>query len=403
MSDYIFAGCDLHDKNMQLRIALNDGEGEAKVFGADREGRERMIRYLRWRSGERGGAKIIFAYEASGSGYGLYDDLSEAGIVCWVLAPTRLDRSVKRRKKKTNDKDAQRVLEVIRGHVLAGNELPEVWVPDRELRDDRELVRGRLDVSQKGSGVRAQIKSLLKRNEMRRPEGLGKGWTWEYKGWLGELTREGSGLGAGGRTALLSLLRQLDMLEQEKERLDGEVERLSEGERYRGSVEELRKLKGVGLLTAMVFLTEMGDLGRFRNRRQVGDYMGLAPSSDESGEETDRKGHITHQGPWRVRWVLCQAYWSRSRTDKQEKEWYEGVVRRNPKHKKIAVVGGMRRLGIKMWHRARVAQGIESPLRVAPVGESASVGPRREVAGEKTRARKSVRSRTPAHAMGQPG
>ena len=89
MSDYIFAGCDLHDKNMQLRIALNDGEGEAKVFGADREGRERMIRYLRWRSGERGGAKIIFAYEASGSGYGLYDDLSEAGIVCWVLASRR--------------------------------------------------------------------------------------------------------------------------------------------------------------------------------------------------------------------------------------------------------------------------------------------------------------------------
>lgn len=358
MEDYIFVGCDLHAKSMCLRIAKDREAAVTKSFGTDRDGRGAMIRDLKERSREAGGAKIVFAYEASGSGYGLYDDLTKAGITCWVLAPTRLSRSPKQKRRKTDEKDAQRIVDVIRAHVLAGAELPAVWVPDKGLRDDRELVRMRLDVGVKVSRTRVQIKSLLKRNDVRRPGGLGKGWTWAYKGWLGELTRGGSVLGPGGRTGLLSLLRQLDMLEQETERMGQEVEELSRTERYEGSVKELCRLKGVAMLTAMVFLTEMGDLSRFRNRRQVGDYMGLAPSCNETGEESDRKGHITHHGPRRVRWVLCQAYWSRCRTDAKEKSWYEAAVRRNPKHKKIAVVGGMRRLGIVMWHRACEAQEV---------------------------------------------
>ena len=51
---------------------------------------------------------------------------------------------------------------------------------------------------------------------------------------------------------------------------------------------------------AMVYLTEMGDLSRFANRQQVGAFLGLVPSSFETGKDDDRKGHITHQGPSRV-------------------------------------------------------------------------------------------------------
>ena len=58
------------------------------------------------------------------------------------------------------------------------------------------------------------------------------------------------------------------------------------------TVDELRKLPGVGLLVAMTFLTEMGDLERFHNRREMAAYLGLCPSSFESGETNDRKGRI---------------------------------------------------------------------------------------------------------------
>jgi transposase len=97
----------------------------------------------------------------------------------------------------------------------------------------------------------------------------------------------------------------------------------------------------------------MGDLSRFSNRKQIGAYLGLAPSSNETGETGDRKGHITHQGSARVRYILCQMVWNRMRFDPDEKAAYERIVAKNPKHKKIAVVAGMRRLAIKMWHVAR--------------------------------------------------
>ena len=95
--------------------------------------------------------------------------------------------------------------------------------------------------------------------------------------------------------------------------------------------------------------------------------MGLIPSSDESGEESDRKGHITRQGPSRLRKALCQAAWSRARTDERERAVHARVCAKNPKHKKIATVALMRRLAIRMWHTALRADGpaAESPEDIA--------------------------------------
>jgi transposase len=165
------------------------------------------------------------------------------------------------------------------------------------------------------------------------------------------MTRD-SGLGEGLRTTLSSLLRQLEFLEEEIGRLDDKLERLVCSPRYAAAVSALVKLQGVQLLTALVFLTEIGALGRFANRRQIGAYLGLVPRSYESGSRNDRKGHITRQGPSRVRRVLCQAAWSRIRSQGVDEGAYQRIVQRNPKHKKIAVVAAMRRLGVRMWHRA---------------------------------------------------
>jgi len=114
----------------------------------------------------------------------------------------------------------------------------------------------------------------------------------------------------------------------------------------------------------MVFLTEMGDLRRFSNRQQIGAYLGLVPSSDETGQRDDRKGHITRQGSPRIRQVLCQAAWGRVRHHQQEKAFYKKLVAKDPKAKKVAIVACMRRLGIRLWHRGLAAQA--SVERAAP-------------------------------------
>ncbi len=360
MRKVIMIGCDLHEESMILKIAEDRQSPETRSVKNTASGRRAMVADLRQRAKAAGGARVVFAYEASGQGFGLYDQLAAAGIECYVLAPTKIARSARRQREKTDEKDALDLLELLRAHILAGNGLPMVWIPDAQTRDDRELVRMRLDVGEKITAMKAQVQSLLKRCQLRRPSGVGKGWTKAFRGWLQReladpLTARESSLGSGGKAALGSLLRQLQFLEEEEQRLDQLVAALAWSPRYESRIRELTKLCGVGVLTAIVFLTELGDLSRFANRRQIAAYLGLAPSSNESGSQNDRKGHITHQGSPRVRKVLCQATWSRVRHSEEEKAAYERIKAKNPKKKKIAVVASMRRLAVRMWHRGRDA------------------------------------------------
>jgi transposase len=196
-------------------------------------------------------------------------------------------------------------------------------------------------------GCDVHDESLLLRFARRRQKsqsrsfGNCRSWTGAYRAWLRGLVRSEAALGYGARMALLSLLAQLEAIEEQIEFTDGQVEELSLQQRYAEPARQLQGLKGVGVLTAMVFLTEMGDLGRFSNRRQIGACLGLVPSSDESSEGCERKGHITGQGSARLRRVLCQATRSRVRTDACERVVYERICAKNPKHKKIAVVAIM--------------------------------------------------------------
>jgi transposase len=340
--------CDLHDKTMLLKIAQGRGPAEKLSLRNTSAGRVRLIERLRERSAAAAGARVIFAYEASGQGFGLHDELTEAGIECHVLAPTKIARSSQHKRNKTDEKDAEQILQLLRAAVLAGNPLPRVWIPDPQTRDDREIVRARLDTAEKLTVVKAQIKGLLKRNRLVRPEDVGQGWTRLYRAWLRGLLRDEKVL-SGTRGTLASLLRQLQFLEDEIARLEKELQRLTYSPRWAAAVAELFKLQGVGVLTALVFLTELGDLHRFANRRQISAYLGLAPSSFESGSQNDCKGHITRQGPSRVRRVLCQATWARVRSEGPDRDAYQRIVEKNPKHKKIAVVAVMRRLAVRMW------------------------------------------------------
>ena len=358
MKKVVMCGADVHDNSMTCRIAVNKDQPETRIFRYTVQGRRNLFKHLRLVALKHGAERIVVAYEASSLGFGMCDECTDSGIECYVLAPTKMPQSEAQRKRKTDKHDAQKILEQLRGHVLAGNDLAKVWIPAPEVRDDREVVRMRLEIADKLTRARTQVRTLLKRNKIAKPKTVGRSWTISDRHWLKRLTESEGELLSGARVALASLLRQIDALEQEVKELDKAVKALSENERYRAAAEALcDKLTGVAILSAMVFLTELGDMRRFTNRKKVGAFLGVVPSSNESGESaSDRKGHITRQGPARVRKVLCQCAWSRVAFDPEESKAHARIVAKNPKKKKIATVACMRRLGIRMWHIALEAQ-----------------------------------------------
>lgn len=355
MNKITMIGCDLHDRNTMLKVAVDTEKSVKKTFAtADVAG---MIDWIKSFAQEHGSTRIVCAYEASGRGFGLYDTLADAGIECHVLAPTHLPRTVHRRKNKTDEKDAEMILGELRGHLLAGRKLPVVWVPDPQTRDDREPVRMRLQLGAQRTRLKNQIRSLAKRTKLEFPVWFTSSGEWSRRSvqWLRDVAA-GEGDGADGvRAVLASLMELYDAVCQQMKSLDRTIAKLAATPRYRRMFRKLKLMAGVGTLTAMVFLTELGDLDRFANRRQLSAYLGLTPTATESGEHNDRKGHITRQGPVQLRHMLCQAAWAALRCSDHWREKFERIKRGSPQRSKVAIVAIMRQLGNAMWRTARSA------------------------------------------------
>lgn len=353
MSKVTMIGCDVHEATLVLKVAVGQEESVRKTFASGDVAS--MIVWLKEFALRHDAPRIVLAYEASGQGFGLYDRLTEAGIECYVLAPTHLPHTTHRRKNKTDDKDAEMLLDEVRGYVLAGRKLPTVWIPDPQTRDDREAVRMRLELGDQRTRIKNQIRNLAKRCSLAFPAWFTKSGLWSRRSlkWMRDLAEgEIQSLAEGARATLRSLIQLYDALSREIQELDRAILRLARSPRYGRAFRKLKLMPGVGTLTAMVFLTEIGNLERFANRRQLAAYLGLAPSAHESGAQDDRKGHITRQGSARVRHVLCQAAWASVRCCEKSKATYLKIRRDTPKRSKIAIVALMRRLGIAMWHTA---------------------------------------------------
>src|SRR6056297_2014221 len=359
MSKVIMIGYDLHDRSMLIRFAAGTEEPQQQSYPNDAAGRRRMICRLRNLAEKHGASRIVFAYEASGLGFGLCDELHEAGIECHVLSPTHLPKTPKAAKQKTDAKDAQMILEQLRGHVLAGNKLPVVWTPPQRLRDDRELVRARVDVADELTRVKVKIGSMLKRYPLKIASPTRSRWTKKFVAHVRKKILPEMDTAVATKLECMFDRYAASLAKQNK--LDKGIDQLAKTDRYKRAYRELRQLSGVGRLVAMTFSTEMGDLTRFENRREIAAYLGLCPSSHESGETNNRKGRITRQGPSRLRKVLCQAAWTSISRSESAAADYHRIKQGQSKRTKKAIVALMRKLGIKMWHIA-LGCGVSSEL-----------------------------------------
>ena len=71
-------------------------------------------------------------------------------------------------------------------------------------------------------------------------------------------------------------------------------------------VDALCAIPGVGLLTAMTLVAEIGDINRFPTARKLCAWAGLIPAMRNSDRKL-RHAHITKAGPRSVRHVLGEA------------------------------------------------------------------------------------------------
>jgi transposase len=87
------------------------------------------------------------------------------------------------------------------------------------------------------------------------------------------------------------------------------------------------QIYGVGELTSVTILAELGDTRRFQNSRDAVRYGGL----DITVRESDRRraaGHLSRQGPPALRWALYEAAQAARRPSSPDRAYYEQLAER---------------------------------------------------------------------------
>jgi transposase len=234
-------------------------------------------------------------YEAGPTGFGLYRAATAAGVRCEVIAPSKTPRA-SGEKVKNDRKDAEHLLR----QLMAGA-LTSIAVPTASQEAARDLTRAREQVRGDLMRCRHRLSKLLLRHGRVWEQST---WTQAHQRWLGAQHFEH----ANTELAYLDNLAACEGLLARRVALDERLSHVARDPEFWPIVRRLRAFRGIDTLSALVIVLEVGDFGRFGRAVQLGSWLGLVPSRQQSGE-TDTHGPITKTGSRYARRILVEASW----------------------------------------------------------------------------------------------
>jgi len=298
---------------------------------------EQLLKHVRKHFADQ---KVVFAYEAGPTGYGLYDGLSAQGYNCLVAAPSMIPRAPGQRVK-TNRLDSRGLAENLRG-----GQLKSIHVPSPIYRELRHLTQLRDTLVSEVAGMKQRIKSLLLFEGISFPLApAGSQWSLKVKAKLRKLECSKS-----VRFKLDQLLDSVEFSEKQVVKVTKEIRRFCQNDAELSQcIKYMMSVCGVGWIVASQLLARIGDWRQLENVRQLGGFLGLVPTENSTGDKTDR-GSITHTGDGRLRSKLIQASWSAIRQDGELREFFRSVCRRHPRHvgPQVAIVAVARKLSARI-------------------------------------------------------
>jgi transposase len=218
--------------------------------------------------------------------------------------------------------------------------VPAIWLPDPDVRAERERARFRLHLVRHRSSLKQRVHASLLAHGKPCPVS-------DLFGVAGRNLLERLQLPEPWAGTLAASLRLIDELDREIAGCESEPRRLGADHRY---VPLLLSVPGIGWVLAYTIAAEIGDISRFPTPCKLAGYTGLCPRVYQSGE-SDRRGPLAKQGPRYLRWALIEAA-THARTHRVYRDRYERTKARLGKQRgaKVAQVDLARRLAEAIWH-----------------------------------------------------
>ena len=298
----IVMGLDQHRAQITAEwIDTDTGEvSRARVAPALRPDVRRFVKRF-------AGQRLEVALEATTGWRFVVEELRAIGADVHLAEPAETAaRRGNKKRAKTDRADARHLRELL----MIGR-LPESWIPPEHLLDLRARVRLRHTLVDQRGEWQQRIQAALYHHGFPQRNGL---LTAENRTWL-----EGLPLPESAQQQVAVALVMIDALDAQSAPI---TRRLRLYARRQPGCRALMKHYGIGELTAVTILAELGDARRFSSSRHAVRYAGLDITVHQS-DQRRAAGHLSRQGPPALRWALFEAAQAARRPGSPDRPYYD--------------------------------------------------------------------------------
>jgi transposase len=297
----ILGGFDVHRKQITFDyMQMDTGEiHRGKIRPANRES---LRQWLDEFTEQFCGKQIAIAVEATTGWRYVIEELRRAGVEPHLAEPAET-KSLQGRKKraKTDRLDAGHLRDL-----LVIDRLPESWIPPDHIQEIRTLTRLRHNLIEERTTHKQRIHSQLFHNGYPQQKNLD---SMEGRARLEEME-----LPAAARQVVDLSLAMIDHIDKELEPVEAQ---LRDYARSQAGCQALMEHYGVGELTSVALLSELGDTRRFSSSRKAVRYAGIDVTV-HSSDDKRAAGKLSRQGPPVLRWAafeVAKGAWRKSSPD----------------------------------------------------------------------------------------
>jgi transposase len=297
----IVMGLDQHRGQITAEwIDTATGEvSRARVAPAHREPVARFLGHFR-------GADLDVALEATTGWRFVVEEIRAVGGQAHLAEPAETSaRRGPKKRAKSDRADARHLREL-----LMLSRVPESWIPPDHILDLRARVRLRHTLSEQRGEWQQRIQAVLYHHGLPQRRQL---MTGDGRAWLAEAP-----LPATAREQVTVAAAMIDALDVQIAPLDRELRAYA---RRQAGCRALMSHYGIGALTAVTILAELGDCRRFSSSRHAVRYSGLDITVHQS-DQRRAPGHLSRQGPPALRWALFEAAQVARRPTSPDRDYY---------------------------------------------------------------------------------
>lgn len=296
----LYIGLDIHKRSWKIHTATDLFDGKTCSCPPSPTSLKKYI------DKHYPGHHVIIAYEAGCFGYHPHRCFTSFNWHSLVVNPADISRTGKSQYQKTDALDARLIC-----RELKDNRLKSIEVPDIQREQLRSLFRRRIALVEDFRSVKSQIKMQLLYLGITIPQNFDKQakWSKAFLQWIEEQS-------CSYDTATCTIQSQLSQYYF----VDDQIKKISNQLRaycrkhYKKDYYLLRSVPGIGKLVACGILSEIGDLRRFKNFKQLAGYVGLCPGIYQSGDNYKSTG-LSVRGNRIMRSYFVEASWIALRHD----------------------------------------------------------------------------------------